>query len=506
MKRFPLVLMGLWAAAGHAAPPMDAAIQLRVMAFNIWYGGEQVSFPAVVEAIRRADADVVGIEEPDGNLSKLAAAAGYPYYDMRRNILSRFPIFDSGAGMRVQPGAGAYSIVGLDPDALHAWVMVRPGEVVAVDNTHLSSDPYGPEAVRDGGDLETVLALEHGTRLPEAQALLPLARLAQSGVPVFLTGDFNSPAPRDWSAAMQSARPAVVRYPVAWPAVGLLLEAGLRDSYRDVYPDPAARPGFTWTAGMPHPFVRPRETMDRIDFVFAGGPSRTLASQIVGEPGGPDVDIGVSPWPSDHRAVVSTFRVTPIQAPPLIAVTPTRVSQGDVFLVRGHDPASEQWSARVVAAGAPAATARLAVLDEIGPWRRVARFSSAELEPGEYDAVLIGRDGRELKRARFAIVAPGVRASLAALTPDVQPGGAVRVSWANAPGSRFDWIGVFRAGDPGIGNHLVSAYTGARFSGETDIPLTAADGPLAPGDYELRLLLDDSETILARAGFAISSP
>ncbi len=505
MNRFFLVLMGLWATACLASPPMDAAIQLRVMTFNIWYGGEQVSFPAVAEAIRRADADVIGIEEPDGNLAKLAAAAGYPYYDTRRNILSRFPIFDSAAGMRMKPGAGTYSIVGLDPDALHAWVMVRPGEVVAVANTHLTSDPYGPEAVRDGGDLDAVLALERRTRLPEAQALLPLARLAQSGVPVFLTGDFNSPAPGDWSAAMQAARPAAIRYPVAWPAVGALLGAGLRDSYRDVYPDPAARHGFTWTAGMPHPFVRPRETLDRIDFVFAGGPSCTLSSQIVGEPGGPDVDIGVSPWPSDHRAVVSTFRVTPIEAPPLIAVMPTRVVQGDNFLVRGYDPASELWSARIVAAGAPAATARLAVVDEIGPWRRVARFSSAELEAGEYDAVLIGRDGRELKRAHFAIVAPGVRASLAALMPRAPSGGAVRVSWANAPGSRFDWIGVFRAGDPGTENYLVSVYTGARFSGETDIPLTATDGPLAPGDYELRLMLDDSPTILARARFAIST-
>ena len=501
---FALLTLVVFAAQAHPAraEPQDA-VQLRIMAFNVWYGAEQVSFPATIEALKKADADIVGVGEPDGNLERLALGAGYPYFDTRRNILSRYPIFDPGLGIRTESAAAPYSIVGLDSDKLHAWIMVRPGKVVAIGNTHLSSDPYGPEAMRDGVSLKSLMTLEKRARLPEAQALTPLAKLGTSGVPVFLTGDFNSPAPSDWNAAMQKARPDVIRYPVTWPATGALIDAGLRDSYREAHPDPVKKPGFTWTAGMPHPFVRPRETSDRIDYVFAGGPAQTIKSEIVGEPNGPDVDISVSPWPSDHRAVVSTFKVTPIDAPALISVSPRRIIRGQTFLVRGHEPASEIWSARIVPAGAPISSARLAIVDEIGPWRPAVRFSSNELTPGEYDAVLIGRSGAELKRTRFAIATDNAPVILKATALEIAAGKPVRAHWENAPGYRFDWIGVFKAGDPGVANYVALAYTGARFSGETDIPTRTNDGQLPAGDYELRLMLDDSQTTLARAPFRI---
>ncbi|HLB85927.1 MAG TPA: endonuclease/exonuclease/phosphatase family protein, partial [Steroidobacteraceae bacterium] len=98
----------------------DEAVTLRVMSFNVWYGGEQVSLAKVGEAIRAADADVVGIQEADGNLDAIAEAAGMPYVDPRRRLLSRWPIFDSGAGERSEHGASPYSVTGLDRDAIHA--------------------------------------------------------------------------------------------------------------------------------------------------------------------------------------------------------------------------------------------------------------------------------------------------------------------------------------------------------------------------------------------------
>ena len=35
-------------------------IQLKILTFNIWYGGDQVSFANVIKAIQLADADIVG--------------------------------------------------------------------------------------------------------------------------------------------------------------------------------------------------------------------------------------------------------------------------------------------------------------------------------------------------------------------------------------------------------------------------------------------------------------
>ena len=78
------------------------------------------------------------------------------YVDPRRRIISRWPLFDSGSGVRTEPGTSPYSTTGLDQDALHAWVMVQPGKVVAVGNVHLSNAPSGLGAARNGGTPDEV--------------------------------------------------------------------------------------------------------------------------------------------------------------------------------------------------------------------------------------------------------------------------------------------------------------------------------------------------------------
>ena len=75
------------------------------MTFNVWYGGEQVSLEKIGEAIRAADPDIVGVQEADRNLERIAEAAGMPYVDARRRLLSRWPIFDSGARCPHRTGA-----------------------------------------------------------------------------------------------------------------------------------------------------------------------------------------------------------------------------------------------------------------------------------------------------------------------------------------------------------------------------------------------------------------
>ena len=90
---------------------------------------------------------------------------------------------------------------------------------------------------------------------------------------------------------------------VAWPGTSKLEKAGFVDLYRAVYPDPVARPGITWT---PTTDASDKEDhLDRIDFVFARAPGlKVLSAGVVGEKA-PEADIIVTPWPSDHRAVVA---------------------------------------------------------------------------------------------------------------------------------------------------------------------------------------------------------
>ncbi len=52
-------------------------MQLKVMGFNIEYGGEQVDFSGVINAIKAGGADVVGIEEGYGNMPKIAEEIGW---------------------------------------------------------------------------------------------------------------------------------------------------------------------------------------------------------------------------------------------------------------------------------------------------------------------------------------------------------------------------------------------------------------------------------------------
>lgn len=475
-------LAGAWLALAlstqgpAAAAVPDEAVTLRVMSFNVWYGGEQVSLERIGEAIRAADADIVGIQEADRNLARIAEAAGMPYVDTRRRLLSRWPIFDSGSGIRTATGASPYSTTALDQDALHAWVMVRPGKVVAVSNVHLSS----------GSD-------EDAVRLAEAGPLAALGRLGADGTPVFLTGDFNTTSHLDRTTGA-AADEAVTR---------LLATAGLRDSYREAHPDAAARPGYTFTPGAPHAVTTPDRTRIRIDYVFAAGPSETLASQVVGEVEGPVTDIAVFPWPSDHRAVVSTFRVVPIDAPALIAATPRSVQEGAAVSVRTWDPEGPAWTALIVRRDGMPADALTGVRDMPHDWQRMIPVSTIGLPPGDYDALLVGEDGAVLRRSAFSIATPGARPEVEAITATVTQGEQVKVRWRHSPGDLRDWIGVYRAGETDVSRYLGFVYTESAFAGEAGFLPGPGGEPLPPGEYELRLMHDESYVVLARASFTL---
>ncbi len=178
-----------------AVPPGN--VELRVMTFNVWYGGVSVDFGQIAAAINAADPDVLGVQEPEADLKRIAEAAGYPYVDPSLHLISRYPIFESELkGVRF------------------AYVEVARDQVVAVENVHLTCCPYGPNLVAAGKTVEDVLALERRTRLPEAESYAAVMRkLIGEDIPVFMTGDFNSPSSHDWTQAAVDARG--LPYPVA---------------------------------------------------------------------------------------------------------------------------------------------------------------------------------------------------------------------------------------------------------------------------------------------------
>lgn len=479
--------------------PLTAQAQeetrLKVLSFNIWYGGDQVSFAKVIEAIRLSDADIVGLQEPDGRTADIAAAAGYPYVDTRRHIISRYPIFDSGAGETLSTEAPPYSTAGLDPDAVHALVQVAPHRVVAVANTHLTSDPYGPELLRDGASPEDVLANETETRLPEAQALITgLAPVIAAGIPLILTGDFNSPSHRD-----ESGEGAI-----QWPVSTAMEASGFTDAFRAANPDPVAQPGITWTPGRPHPYLPEGETLDRIDFVWIANATAS-AALVMGEAGNPQNGLSVTPWPSDHRAVLADLTLTPAPAPARIAVEPRPLRIGDSFTLRALLPEPGLWSAYVVPRGAGAEAAITGIADVNSADRPTVRLSTLALGPGDYDALLLNGEGTEIARSAFTLQPQGASATLTVTAP-VTPGSDVALRFTGAPGFKLDWVGIYRKGDPSVYNYLGFAYTGSRLAGDLTFPAAELYEELTPGDYEARLMFDDHYRVMAIAPFTVSAP
>ena len=274
----------------------DEKMQLKIMTFNIHKGGELFTVEEIAKGISLANADIAGIQEPYQSLPKLAKELGY-YYSKSAGILSRFPI------------------VNKDEEDF-VYVEVTRGKAVAVSNVHLPAAPYMPYLLRDKEfSVSQVYQYEKtGARMKTLESRFEsLPKIASKGMPVFLIGDFNSPSHLDWTDAAKANHYGFV---VKWPISLKLEQLGFHDSYREIHPNPVEKPAYTWNSGYPGEKnrIEPNEKHDRIDFVYHSGPSKVKDSKIVGEPG-PYSELRMIPWPSDHRAVVSTFEVVPASIP-----------------------------------------------------------------------------------------------------------------------------------------------------------------------------------------------
>jgi endonuclease/exonuclease/phosphatase family metal-dependent hydrolase len=468
-----------------AASPNSEQITLRVMTFNIWYGGEQVSFAQTAEVIRAANPDLVAVQEPDGNLRLLGELTGLAHVDEKRNILSRYPLFDPDSN---------------DRRHLYTRVLVRPGKIVAFANTHLTSSPFGPDLLRDGKSVDEIIETEKKIRLAEVTPYINELREVAGDLPVFFAGDFNSPSHQDWQQREN--------HQIGWPVTKALADNGFRDSYREVFTDARVKPGLTWTPGYPHPYKKAEEINERIDMIWFAGQVDVLESKIIGETNNPAVDIVVDPYPSDHRAIVSTFRVTPATAPAMIAVAPNAVEEGTDFLIRFQTPAFEDWSVFVVSHGAK--LGEQTIVSAAGPTvistRPSIKFGSIGMRAGKYDAILSNAKKEELTRISFFVVPKNATPELKVEKASYKRGEAIKVSWRNTPGMKNDWIGIYRANDPDLfTGYIAFVYTGATVEGAVVLDEKIIGKRLEPGNYELRLMREDSYVMLAKVPFTVNA-
>jgi exodeoxyribonuclease-3 len=284
----------------HAEESQDSV--LRVMTYNACRGGTYQGQPLSQSArmIELAKADIVGLQEIGENIPKLAELLGWNHGS---SFLTRYEIIDQTQGMGKRPWYGIK-------------VKLPSGQHVYAFNAHLPNPPnqaYQLLGLKGGyrtyPKIDTEEEAIAGAKKARGKYIDRLLKLMKSFVktddPIFVVGDFNEPSHLDWTEAAAKAGHHPMK--VAFPTSQRVIEAGFTDSYRTIHPDEVAKPGLTWSPV--HEPKHPDHHLMRIDYVYFKGKSAEVTdAKIVGEDK-EHADIVVSPYPSDHRAVVATFTV-----------------------------------------------------------------------------------------------------------------------------------------------------------------------------------------------------
>jgi endonuclease/exonuclease/phosphatase family metal-dependent hydrolase len=271
-------------------PPTRLDGRLRVLTWNVWwrFGPWEARQPAILEHLRRIDADVVCLQEVwetrDGKSQArdLADALGFEHVyaaglgldlaseSLGNAVLARWPI--TGSVVCALPAPA-------DRDELRVAIRADvdgPRGAIEVFTTHLNWR-LDQSAVRQ----QQVRALAEFVANTTARRTYP---------PV-LCGDFNADPEADEIRMLTGATAPPVDKLVfldAWRTAG------------------DGTPGYTWSHANPYTVVDP-EPERRLDYVFVGYPQEHAAGQPVRcvvegvEPVG-----GISP--SDHYAVLAELR------------------------------------------------------------------------------------------------------------------------------------------------------------------------------------------------------
>jgi hypothetical protein len=280
-----------------------------------------------------------------------------------------------------------------------------------------------------------------------------------------------------------------------------ILELGFHDTFRDIHPNPVEVPGITHEGAG-----------DRIDYLYAAGPVATLGSQLVGEEGGRGVEVGFELWTSDHRAVVSTFNVTPVSMPVMVSVNPALLTQGDPLTVAYRAPRPD-GSVVIVPSGGT--TGSPVLTEDVTASSGTLDVDTSALEPGGYDAVLVGGDGSEVARVTFWVRDPDAQIEMSTEKATYAVEEPIVVSWAGGPANRWDWIGVYEAdkADPKVDYYLLWSYVGLHAAGT--VPPSVAGSmtldetamgnpwPLPPGRYVVHYLVTDRYRSIGSASFEV---
>jgi len=483
-KCFGTLFLVAGGLALHAAP----VTSLKVLSFNIKVNAS-LGLNAVEQAIKNENPDVVLLQEADGyTIQPIASSLGGFYWIQtggagQYGIVSRYPIIK-----RIGETTEPYGGVG-------ATIELSPNQRVHVFSAHLNYTPYGPYELVAGTSINKVISDENAARMPGLNELLGMAGPFIAGAePVLLTGDFNAPSDLDYSPA------------VAWPESVACRNAGLVDSYAAVNPITKKfaglfafdDPGITWT---PLTQYEPNHCFDRIDFIYySGGDGMTTTAST-------DVDSrndNVNPWPSDHRALLSTFSLAlpASQTQPSSPVPANAGTSAPLRPAMTWIPGKNATSHNIYfGTTSPGNFVTNLVTDSL--------FKPGRLSPNttyywHVDEVTAGGNVTgavwSFKTGNFSWADPS--------KPAYVRNENVTINFGNAPGNTTDWVGIYAAGTAyGPGN--VPSIKWSYLNGSQAAPRRAIKSGtltftgLPAGSYVARFFSNDGFFLLDEAAFTV---
>ena len=253
----------------------------------------------------------------------------YSFYSYDSGLLSKYPIVDSAV---IFPENGDHgSIYKLTAD----W----EGKRVCVYTAHLDYRNCAYYRVRgyDGSTWEkmepdtvvaSLLADNVASQRDDAirQFIADAEKETAQGHLVFIGGDFNEPSHLDWTEATKDSADhrGVV---IPWTVSTMLTQAGYKDTYREMYPDPVKNPGYTYPADSKETEVSrltwtpDADERERIDFIYyypqkglkllqanVFGPRGSIRNSMRVQENTQDVFIEpLGVWPTDHKGVLVRF-------------------------------------------------------------------------------------------------------------------------------------------------------------------------------------------------------
>ncbi|MDE5638812.1 MAG: endonuclease/exonuclease/phosphatase family protein [Odoribacter sp.] len=317
--------------------------EIKLLQLNIWQEGTMVpgGYEALADELARADADFVMLSEVrnykgtrfcDRIVTSLKERGKtyYSFYSYDSGLLSKYPIVDSAV---IFPENG-------DHGSIYKLTADREGKRVCVYTAHLDYRNCAYYRVRgyDGSTWEkmepdtvvaSLLADNVASQRDDAIRLFiaDAEKEAAQGHLVFIGGDFNEPSHLDWTEATKDSADhrGVV---IPWTVSTMLTQAGYKDTYREMYPDPVKNPGYTYPADSKETEVArltwtpDADERERIDFIYYYPQKdlKLLQADVFGPRGSirnsmrvreNTEDVFIEPlrvWPTDHKGVLVRFR------------------------------------------------------------------------------------------------------------------------------------------------------------------------------------------------------